>query len=719
MVDLYRLTESGTQNKGVLRALALIFTLIGTAAQAGEVLHLKSATVDTRQLAVQSQALFATSVKAPSPGYFVVQFKGKIGSTERRDLISLGAKIMRYIPDDALVVKATGQQILSIQKSLSTIQAVVPYVSQWKIAPEFSPLSILSAKSREQILVRLFTGESLDTMVTQIQTIAGARVIESGGSSIVVEIPRVSVDAVSRLTGVEWVQPNPHFELFDAKLMDEPAAGGPSGDYTDLSGYESGHHLINVESAWEAGLTGKGQIASMADTGLDKGDIATIHQDFTGRIPTGLIFGIYSKTWQDPMGHGTHVSGSIVGSGAASSGKLRGGAYEAQYIPESMWSDMLGGLSVPTKLSDLFTQAYAAGARVHSNSWGSASSLGVYDGLSSQVDEFAASNPEMLVLFAAGNSGIDSTKTGRVGPNTISSPGTAKNCLTVGASKNLVLKGGYQMELKETRLKDNWPVEPLASSKLSENPQGLAAFSSRGPTQDGRLKPEIVAPGTNILSVRTQVAGAETLWGAYNNDYVWSGGTSMATPITASAATLVRQYLVENRKFANPSSALLKAVLIHSATDLFPGQFGEVGQDKGQEILTTRPNNDEGFGRVDLNKATHLDGAILVDERTGLATGDVKTYQLHVTGASHLTATLVFTDAAASESAKTALVNDLDLILVDPAGKQTSLNDHVNNSKMLQSAVAAGDYQILVKGDNVPQGLKDGKQPFALVMSLN
>jgi subtilisin family serine protease len=368
-------------------------------------------------------------------------------------------------------------------------------------------------------------------------------------------------------------------------------AGEANGDYSDLTGFESGFRLINVDAAYGRGLSGKGQTIAMADTGLDRGEIATLHQDFAGRVPVGFAFGLYAKNWADGMGHGTHVAGSVTSTGAASGGRVRGGSYEALFIPEGMWSPMMENLTVPSKISDLFSKAYEQGARIHTNSWGSPRNLGAYDGMASQTDEFIANNPDMLILFAAGNSGIDRDKDGRVDGNSIGSPATAKNVLTVGASKNYVLNGGLQVKLSQTRLKDNWPTEPLASSRMSENAQGMAAFSSRGPTSDGRLKPDVVAPGTNVLSNRSQDPKAEKLWGAYNKDYVWSGGTSMSTPVTAGAAGLVRQYLVDKRGI-QPSAAMLKAVLMHTAFDLYPGQFGEVGKDKGQELIQHRPNTD-------------------------------------------------------------------------------------------------------------------------------
>jgi hypothetical protein len=178
--------------------------------------------------------------------------------------------------------------------------------------------------------------------------------------------------------------------------------------------------------------------------------------------------------------------------------------------------------------------------------------------------------------------------------------------------------------------------------------------------------------------------------------------------------------MVQDRKIANPSAALLKAALIHTAYDMYPGEFGEVGAAKGQELLTHRPNNDEGFGRVDMDKATNLGSAIIVDENAGVATGEDHTYPVKVTGASaHLRATLVYTDAPASENAAKALVNDLDLSVVDANGKVTTLDDHLNNTEMIEMPVAAGNYEVHVKGNNVPQGAAaGGKQAYAIIMSV-
>lgn len=700
----------------ISKALAAVVIFSSASALAGEQLFLKSGVVETEVAARESDTSRALSGKH----FYVVQFKGTIRPQDLQNLQTLGAKAVRYIPDDALVVKASARVAQTVPRSSTDVHAVVPFMPEWKLSPELEPASVYSRNSRGQVFVQMFPGEDSTTILDRVRALPGAKLVSTSDRAFIAEVSLKQVASLATLPGVEWVEPAPQVEPLVLRGLTEASdARSLAGDYSDLTGYESGTKLINASTAYGRGFTGRGQIASAADTGHDSGDLATMHQDFRGRVPTGFIFGLFAKSWNDPMGHGTHVAGSIMGNGAASGGKLRGVAYDASLIPEGMWSPMMDNLTVPAKLGDLFSKAYKEGARIHSNSWGKPSDFGTYDGMASQVDEYMAANPDMLILFAAGNSGIDKNRDGRIDENSIGSPGTAKNILTVGASKNYVLNGGMQVKLSETRLKENWPVEPLASSRMSETSQGLAAFSSRGPTLDGRLKPEVVAPGTNILSVYSQVPGAQVMWGAYNKDYVWAGGTSMATPITAGAATVVRQYLIDSRKIAQPSAALMKAVLMHTATEMFPGGFGEIGANRGQEILTLRPNNDEGYGRVDLDQATNLEKAILVDEKGGLATGEAHTYPVRVGTSARLTATLVYTDSAASAAAAKALVNDLDVVLVGPDGQEKSLNDRTNNSEMLQASVKSGDYQVRVKGTAVPQGPAKGKQPYALVLSLN
>ncbi|KYG63549.1 serine protease [Bdellovibrio bacteriovorus] len=694
-----------------------IAALTASAASAGTVLKMNSGAVDTTKI---SNNYAASWMMETQPTEYIVQFKKAITEADKATL-KAQFEVFGYLPDDALVVRSTYAKLLSFKNSHPEVQAVVKYSASYKVSSSFDVASVFNKDTVQSVLVKTFKASDADLVASKMAALnpkVELQVVD--GNSVMALVPRGLVSQVAALTGVEHVQPTPEIESFHF-VMDQDLAADvhatAAGDYSDLTGDEPGTRVMKFQAAWAQGFTGRNQIVSMADTGLDSGNVNAIHGDFAGNVISGYPFGLWSKTWDDPMGHGTHVAGSVMGNGKASGGLLKGGAYEAKMVAEGMWSPMLKNLSVPSKLGDLFAKAQTDGASIHTNSWGGARTFGAYDNFAVQVDTWLYDNPDMLVLFAAGNSGADKNKDGRIDANSMASPGTAKNVLTVGASENVVTTGGIQVPISKLRAaKDEWPSEPIYSDYISNNENGIAMFSSRGPTSDGRVKPDIVAPGTNILSVKSQQKDASELWGAYNKDYVWSGGTSMATPLTAGAAAVARQALVEKLNIQKPSAALMKATMIHTAVDMYPGQFGEIGASRGQEILTRRPNSDEGYGRVDVQNIVNLGSKTqFIDNRQGVAQGQEVSYEFTLAREGKLYANLVWTDAPGSANAAQALVNDLDLVLTLPNGQTLSMNDHVNNLEMIEkSGLPAGSYKLTVKGFKVPQG-KNGSQAYALV----
>ena len=680
-------------------------------------LHSKELHLKAGHLQLNNPAMMTKSMETKTD-YYIVQFKKSLKYSDREALEKLGAKFKSYIPEDALLVEMSPMVHISVKEEMGkNILKVIPYLPEFKVSPSIRP-SVFNATDEIAIVVRAASDEDAQNVIRSISSVDDTRIEDVDGKMLYVVTQNAKVFDIAKVDGVEWIEELPEFQTayLDVNAADNKQSdkARTSGDYSDLTGYESGTELMNFSYAWGRGLTGQGQIVAMADTGLDTGTIGSLHPDFNANVIKGYAEGLFSKSWADPQGHGTHVAGSVMGSGAASGGRIVGGGYGAQMVAQGMWSKMMNNIMVPPKLGEMFARPYSDGARVHTNSWGSPQNLGAYSNFSAMVDEFMWNNPDMLVIFAAGNSGQDANADGRIDEDSISAPGTAKNVLTVGASENWEEKGGIQRTLKELRNgSSKWGAEPIASDKLSNNPQGIAAFSSRGPTDDGRIKPDVVAPGTNILSARSRDPQAGTLWGAYNDHYVWAGGTSMATPLTAGAAVVLRQYLEQMRSVRNPSAAMLKAAIVHTATDLFPGQFGT---GPAQELPTRRPNVHEGYGRVDLAKQVLLDYAYLEDNKTGLAEGKVKYVEFSVARKANLITTLAYTDAPAAASANKALVNDLNLEIYNEAGQLVyTKNDSVNNLEMIEGRLEPGKYRVAVKANRIVNG-KAGKQPYALII---
>src|SRR5262249_4870233 len=145
--------------------------------------------------------------------------------------------------------------------------------------------------------------------------------------------------------------------------------------------------------------------------------------------------------------------------------------------------------------------------------------------------------------------------------------------------------------------------DPIASDLVADNQNGMVAFSSRGPVQGRRVKPDIVAPGTAILSTRSRATSGKG-W-ALSDDplYFFEGGTSMATPLVAGCAAVIREYLIKNQQIATPTAALVKATLINSS-DFIAGQY--VPSETGSS-----PSFSDGFGRVNVGAIISNAGSLL------------------------------------------------------------------------------------------------------------
>jgi len=693
--------------------VAFMILSVVLTAQAGTELKLLKGSIQIQNLAKPM------ALNADESADYIVQFKDVIQEYDISALKVAGLQIRRYIPEDAYIVSGKFSAIEQFARSHENVVGFVRYQADWKMSDQLPVMSMFLSGKREVILVSAFSEKEragLEARVLRLDP--SAQILDSSDRYITVVMELVRIPALARSAGIEFIQTVEKMQPLHMTFGDEGEGASPLADpdYTTLTGNETGTQVMRFDSIWAQGFHGENEIVGMADTGLDSGDANNIAADFAGTVTSGYVYGVGAKDWSDPMGHGTHVAGSVMGRGTASGGRIKGGAYGANIIPQGMWSPILDNLSVPPKLDQMFASAYKDGARFHTNSWGAAANFGAYEAMAQKVDDFMWNNPEMLILFAAGNSGVDKDKDGKIDANSVGTPGTAKNCLTVGASENVTKSGGIQVEISKLRVaKENWSAEPIWSSYMSDNENGVAMFSSRGPTKDNRLKPDVVAPGTNILSNKSHVKDASPLWGAYGDHYAWSGGTSMSTPLTAGAAAIVRQVLKSRYKLNQPSGALVKAVLMHTATDMYPGQYGE---GSATQELSHRPNNNEGYGRVNMQTVSEMDAKTqIIDEKAGVAQGQKLSYQVTVAKGGKLLVNMVYADAPAAPSAAKTLVNNIDLAVIGMDGREVASKDTTNNHEIVElTNLPSGSYTIEVRGVNVPMG-KGGKQPFALIYS--
>jgi hypothetical protein len=753
-------------------------------------------------LASFPQALVAETFAGGGRDYVIVQAASPASQVSLRSwLEEEGIPVLGYVPQDAYLVRLDPAQLARVQSRPEVFWAG-RFQPAYRISPKLDyviesapahPLNLVASFDRESYSCQEALAAALPTSALNVldatPTAVGWRVRFAGPASIARD--------VVRLPGCLWVE-----RWVDPELDNNVAR--TSSSVTTGRGGQAGP-MMDVEDVWARGIRGEGQIASAADTGLSTGNLGTLHQDFgqqgSGTNPMRVVTGyaLGRSVWDDDMsiggGHGTHTSGSIVGNGFRSGSSpssnsfpstcYAGTAPKAQFVFQSVM-DSGGGLGgIPSDLTTLFQQTYSAGARVHSNSWGAAVS-GDYNSYSQDLDRFAWTSKDMVITFSAGNSGVDGKRytgsciatgepvDGVIDRDSIGAPGTAKNCITVGASENYrpdfvyeypqgdCSGGGFTQQAWGWFNNCTFSTAPIYADLMADHADGLAAFSSRGPTNDGRIKPDVVAPGVAIISTRSDKNQTYEQWGTcnvpsqYQAYYMTQGGTSMANPLTAGAAVLVRQYYkdgwhpndsqttntspVPSQGFS-PSAALVKATLINGAWDMSPGQYGtgstkEIppGWDTGHDL----PNNAEGYGRVDLQHSLFPGSgwgdvpqrALEVhDASPGLQTNQSEDYSVTVSSSGNpLIVTLVWTDPYGSISAGTELVNDLDLTATAPDGtvyypnalNRTAGADHTNNVEQVKvTSPSAGTWRVRVNGTSVPGNGVGGTitQPYALVVS--
>lgn len=482
-------------------------------------------------------------------------------------------------------------------------------------------------------------------------------VVEAAGQHRLEDIKRLVSELGgtmhTRVEGSSFVEAELPFEQLGA-LAEAPfllsVSVRPPEDVADNYDGVIAHRANLLQSRLPGGraLDGRGIMVGVGDGGF-----IPEHLDLRHKLTN-----LYSIQNTD---HPDHVSGTIAGSGIINP-EYAGMAPKATMIAD-YFSNIIG---------NAVTYKNTYGMVLTNNSYGfgiscpTSGTYSTYTSTSSGIDEQVSNNLSLIHCFAASNDGAITPCGSRTG-------GFGTISLGYGGSKNAVVVGAVSID------------------------DAIAGFSSRGPVADGRVKPDVCAVGTAVMStIRTNTYGSKQ-------------GTSMATPGTTGSLALMYQRYRQLNSNQNPDGALLKALLMNSADDI------------GNSNVDYR----HGYGRININRAVEdLEAGRFV---TGtISQGGTATQTITVpAGTSQIKVMLYWHDykgATSGPGSFKALVNDLDLTVTNPAstvlqpwvldptvGQENTLafrgTDTLNNAEQVTvSTPASGTYTITVNGTEVPMG---------------
>ncbi len=620
-----------------------------------------------------------------APGPFLIQFEYPLSGREAPAVAHAGGEVAAYVAFGGfIVVGAPGlARDLRDVPGARWVGLVPPDLRMRPDAASAQTLTVeyaggVDALSREVASVRA----TLLMVGDRVATVAAG----PGGARALAALPHLL-----------WVEPYavPTAENYHAVITDGIRQPSNASSYSSASG---ALWTFNADPADPRflGYTGSGITVDVTDTGVDRN-----HPGFNGRLGAGMSWS-GAPVDLDSTGHGTHVAGTAIGDGNYSTSPLDLG------LPRGLYAGAAPGATLVTQTYDALNMNYtgmadfaaSSGATVSVNSWGdqSPSALGCYTAVSGEYDsrtfDGSPTTPgqqPLLFVFAAGN--VEST------PQSITPPGTAKNVLTVGATGNDVA---------------------LPSDRVYR-------YSSFGPTDEGRVKPDLVAPGEMVASAnssgRGPIAGPVPPFGG--TSYTYLSGTSQAAPQVAGAAAVAAQYLRDTRSTL-PTPALLKALLINGA----------------QRLPTYAwPGPEQGWGRLDLAASLLNSSARRVDfvpegfwPFYSSLPSDVVQFDVTVDAGQDLRVTLAWSDPPGSAAAP-SLQNDLDLEVRDQndtvifegnrinsttgystAGASAHF-DSTNNVEVVSiPAASAGTWKVFVRSYSYTNASR-GPQMFALAYS--
>jgi len=679
----------------------------------------KEAPVDLKSSRVSEAAARAA---APGKGLYVIQFIGPIQDSWLKELEQTGVEIITYAPNNSYVVLANERaagELMKMKASSPFVQWLGDYQPAYKLTPGLQEATQGDGSRLVRVTVQVIDNAEGQFKAGALRAAARQyfgerRVLKY--RNLRLEIPVSQLAELAKSDEVFALEEDAGPVRLD-EVQGQIVAGNLTGAAPSGPGY----------LAWLANKSfNSSQFSSFAVNVVDDSSSLRGHPD----LPNARVAFENNPTNQSIFqgGHG-FLNSQIIGGfndrvGAAFE-DANGFNYGLGIVP---WArvgvtaifgpDFGSGQATPTLWEET---AYGQGARISSNSWGvldpsTRLPINRYDVYAQEYDHIVRDaqggvdgNQQLAVVFAAANDGPSE--------NTVSAPGVAKNVITVGASENVRMTGV-----------DGCGI----GNSDADSANDISFFSSRGPVNpgggDGRVKPDIVAPGTHIQAGVPQSAYlgnsvCNRYFPAGQTLYSWSSGTSHSTPAVAGGAALVYQDFL-NKGMEAPSPAMVKAVLMNSASYL-------TGADAGD----TLPSNVQGMGLMNLGRAFDVATRLLTDQ-TKIFGSSGETYNITSTVASSsqpFRVTLAWSDAPGSTTGA-PWVNNLDLevtingqvykgnVFSGATSTEGGVADGRNNvESVFLPAGVSGEFLVTVRatniaGDGVPGNVDPTDQDFALVI---
>lgn len=690
----------------------------------------------------------------------IVQFAGPIQPEWYNALALTGVEIVTCLPSNSYLVYGDSAQITRLE-TLAAVDNHIQFTAEFR--PEHkihrAAARIAADPKRAEDKTQFFAIQMVLDPVANARTIAAIDAVRTGEAirsdsalnyyNIMVPLPPRALAAIAAQPDVVSIQVYEMPRLMWDERQDQIVAGNLTGNVPSGTGYLAWLGTRGFTQAQFNAGTPFG--VDVTDSGIDNGTTTPFH---FGLFVTGIMPGtsriLYNRIVGTPGGqikgcdgHGTVNAHIVMGYNNNAVGFPHTDATGYHYglgvcpFTRAGSSVIFSPNYTSPDFEDLQSMAYNNNARISTNSWG-ANVGGAYNADSQRYDALVrdaqptgstfpvAGNQQMVIVFSAGNAGS--------GGNTIGSPGTGKNVFCIGAGENVHQFGGA----------DGCGDGDNESNSAND----IINFSSRGPCDDGRQKPDIVAPGVHITGGVIQANATPGVNGTadacYNGSlvcggvgnifypagqqfYTSSSGTSHSCPAVAGGAALVRQFFV-NQGMSVPSPAMTKAFLMNSARYMN-------GVGAGGNLWSTSQgmggmNLGEAFNRVAVTP-TFLRDQIGADMFT--ASGQVRSWGGVIADPTKPTrVTLAWTEPP-GPTAGSAFINNLDLTVTVGAntykgnvftGANSTTGGAADGANNVESvfipAGASGPITIVVNavniaGDGVPNVGGALDQDFALV----